>query len=264
MESSVVNDTVSQAYYGIIEKAVTAGTCVVNATYNEANRLRDVFLAESAYTKKDRSLSFSAQSPTKITVEIVGYWKWLEAYFWNNRSTVAGTGSSTTSQKIQTVLTANPNAWSISADYSNIYPNTMTVYNVEKDNKTALTVIQAAVACGDVAGNPWVFAILNGRKAYYNAIPTVTEYEYHLVNNRQMLFYAGTSDSVKPWDINAGRWYRDRDLAALIPSTSSIMQDKTMSFIQSVRYIAPFSYELQEGQINTLAQLLAVQNLGVM
>ena len=133
-----------------------------------------------------------------------------------------------------------------------------------KDNKTALTIIKAASACGDPSGNPWLFSVLKGRKAYFGVIPSTIEYEYHLVDNRQQLFVAGTSDQVKPWDIQAGKWYEDKDFTALAVSTTNLFQNKAYSFIKSVRYSAPYDFEVAEARIGNLPQMLANLGLGVM
>jgi hypothetical protein len=264
MESPLANDTTSQGYYGIIEKSLSAGTCIVNTTYNEAYLLRDQFLKESAYPSQNRSLSFGQRSPVRVTLTILGYWKWLEAYIYNLRAAAGAAGFTTSDLKIRAALAANPNTWAISTDYSNIQTNTSIVYNQEKDNKTAMSIIQAAVACGDPSGNPWMFSILQGRKAYFGAYPSTIDYEYHLTDNRQQLFYWGTSQPVAPWDIQAGKWYEDKDMSVISPSTGTLYQNRNVSFIKSVRYTAPYGFELTEARVGNLQQMLASKNLGVM
>jgi hypothetical protein len=265
MESPLMDDTVSQGRFGIIEKSLSAGTCVVSDTQNEAELARDTFLAENAYPKLESSLSINQQEAPRISLGCIGYWKWLDAYIWNNRTTAGAYGYSTTDAKIRTVLAANPNAFSISADYGNIQANTAIVYNQEKDNKTALTIIRACAAAGDPNADRWLFGVAPGRRPYFCLIPSEIEYEYRMVDNRQLLYHARSGQQVQPWDIQPGKWLSKVDFPSVPALGGSLRADPRNVLIEKARYDAPYSFSLAEARIGKVSQMLAYkQNLGIM
>ena len=260
-ESPLVNDTTSQARFGIIEKNLAAGECIITDTQNEANRFRDEFLIENAYPKINSSFSFGAGEAAVVTLECVGYWKWLDAYAYNNRATAAADGWSVLSTKLQAILTANPNLNIRNIDFSRIMANTAIGQNREKDNKTALTIIKGICAAGDPAGNRWLFGVGLGRQAYYNVIPTTINYEYRVNDNQQKLVVYGTDAAVDPWDIEPGRWYISSDIYKPINYASNY-SIPTASFIESVRFTAPYSFDLTEGKMSKISQMLNYRGLG--
>ena len=260
-ESPLVNDTTSQARFGIIEKNLAAGECIITDTQNEANRFRDEFLIENAYPKINSSFSFGAGEAAVVTLECVGYWKWLDAYAYNNRATAAADGWSVLSTKLQAILTANPNLNIRNIDFSRIMASTAIGQNREKDNKTALTIIKGICAAGDPAGNRWLFGVGLGRQAYYNVIPTTINYEYRVNDNQQKLVVYGTDAAVDPWDIEPGRWYISSDIYKPINYASNY-SIPTASFIESVRFTAPYSFDLTEGKMSKISQMLNYRGLG--
>ena len=260
-ESPLVNDTTSQARFGIIEKNLAAGECIITDTQNEADRFRDEFLIENAYPKINSSFSFGAGDAAVVTLECIGYWKWLDAYVYNNRATAAADGWSVLNTKLQAILTANPNLNIRNIDFSRITVNTAIGQNREKDNKTALTIIKGICAAGDPAGNRWLFGVGLGRQAYYNVIPTTINYEYRVNDNQQKLAVYGTDAAVDPWDIEPGRWYISSDIYKPINYASNYAIP-TASFIESVRFTAPYSFDLTEGKMSKVSQMLNYRGLG--
>jgi len=260
-ESPLVNDTTSQARFGIIEKNLAAGECIITDTQNEANRFRDEFLIENAYPKINSSFSFGAGDAAVVTLECIGYWKWLDAYVYNNRATAAADGWSLLHTKLQAILTANPNLAIRNLDFSRITTaNTAIGQNREKDNKTALTIIKGICAAGDPAGNRWLFGIGENQQAYYKIIPTTMDYEYRVNDNQQKLVVYGTDAAVDPWDIEPGRWYISSDIYKPINYASNY-SIPTASFIESVRFTAPYSFDLTEGKASKISQMLSLKGM---
>lgn len=262
METALVNNTLSQSRYGIIEKALNAGTCIVNATNNDADIYRNNFLAEMAYPKTNTPTSSASKIP-RITLDCVGYWKLLDWYVWNNRATAAALGYATINNKIIAILNGNPNGWGISSDRSQIFPNTAILPNREAENQTGLTLIKEAMSAGDVNGNRWLFGIGAKRVPYYHVVPTEVEYEYRIVDTEQRLFFIGSNVVVEPWDIEPGRWYQSLDHQIVPSGEGTNFRDLKKVFIESVNFKLPYSFDLAESKITTLAQILAYKNLGL-
>jgi hypothetical protein len=261
MESALVNDTASQARYGIIEKCLSAGECIITTAQNEADRFRAEFLLENAYHKIGAQYSFGSGGEPTVQVNCLGYWKWLDAYVYNNRATAAANGYSTLNTKLQVMLTANPNAWSVMADYSRITANTAIAANREKDNRTAMTIVKGITAAGDPAGNRWLFGVGPGRVPYYQPIPIGIDYEYRVYDNEQRLTVYGSDAIVEPWDVKPGRWYLSADVYKPVNYQSNYIVPSA-SFIETVRYTAPYGLELTEGKLSKISQMLNAKGLG--
>ena len=259
-ETPLVNNITSQALYGIIEKNLSAGECIVTSTQNEAERFRDEFLTENAYPKIQGNYSFMAGGTGAIVLECAGYWKWLDYYIYNNRSTAAANGWSTLDTKLRAILAAEPNGI-LSTDYTLISANAAIAQNMEKNNKTALTILKGITAAGDAAANRWLFGIGKGRTAYYRVMPTVINYEYRVNDEVQKLVIYGTDAAVDPWAIEPGRWYITSDIYnPITPGTPYSIP--SASFIETVRFTAPYSFDLTEGKSSKVSQLLAMKGLG--
>ncbi|MDD1710413.1 MAG: hypothetical protein LUQ37_05850 [Methanoregulaceae archaeon] len=261
-ESAVVNDTTSQALYGIIEKNLMAGECIITATLNEASNLRAAFLAENTYPKVQGSYSFGGGgSAAEVTLNCLGYWKWLDFYIYNFRINNTSFGYVNLNTKVQTVLAANPNTAIFSTDYSGLSANTAVGCKQEQNNRTALAIIKGITAAGDPSGNRWLFGFGEGRKAYYKPIPTTPVYEYKVYDNEQRMTVYGSDTPISPWDIAPGQWYETTD--TLKPITrGSIYSIPTAAFIESIKYVAPYGFDLTEGKWSKIGQMLNMKGLG--
>lgn len=262
MESPLVDNTASQAQYGIVEKSLSTGECAVTTAQNEAHRFRDDFLIENSYHKVGARYSFGDSGEPTIQASCLGYWKWLEAYVYNNRATAAANGYSTLDTKLQAVLTANPNPWALSTDYTRIAANTAIAANREKDNRTAYTVIKALAAAGDPSGNRWLFGVGRDRIPYYHPISTTIDYEYRTNENEQRLVVYGTDTIVEPWDVQPGKWFISSDAYRPINIPGANYPVPSAAYIETVRYSAPYGLELTEGKLSRVSQLLNLKGLG--
>jgi len=259
-ETPLVDDLASQEIYGIIEKNLSAGECTVTTTTNEAEYFRDVFLMENSYPKTQGSYSFGAGGSGSITIECYGYWKWLDYYVYNNRSTVAANGYSYFHTKLRAILAADPNGI-VSTNYSKIANSVALSQNREANSRTALTIIKGIVAAGDLTGARWVFGLGKDREAYYHAIPTTIDYEYRVNDDEQKLVVYGTNEAIDPWDIEPGKWYMTSDVwKPITPSTPYSIP--TASFIDTIRFTAPYNFDLTEGRMSKVSQMLAMKGLG--
>lgn len=259
-ETPLVDNTTSQAIYGIIEKNLSAGECIVTDTQNEAERFRNEFLTENAYPKIQGNYSFMAGGTGAIVLECSGYWKWLDYYVYNYRTGVAMLGWVTLNTKLQAILAAEPNAI-ISTDYTLITANAAIAQNMEKNNKTALTIIKGITAAGDATANRWLFGVGKDRIAYYHVLPTTIDYEYRVNDEMQKLVVYGTDAAVEPWDIEPGKWYITNDIYKPI-TAGTPYSVPSASFIETVRFTAPYSFDLTEGKMSRVSQLLNMKGLG--
>jgi hypothetical protein len=259
-ETPLVNNTASQAIFGIIEKNLAAGECIVTSTQNEAERFRDEFLTENAYPKVQGGYSFMAGGSGAISLECQGYWKWLDYFVFNNRATATANGWSTLDTKLKAILAADPNGI-ISTDYTLIAANTAIAQNMEKNNNTALTIIKGINTAGDITGNRWLFGVGKSRTAYYHILPTSIDYEYRVNDDEQKLVVYGTNAAVDPWDIEPGKWYITSDIYKPI-TPGSPYSIPSASFIETVRFTAPYSFDMTEGKMSKVSQLLNMKGLG--
>jgi len=261
-EAALANDTTSQGLYGIIEKNLMAGECIVTATINEAQNLRAMYLRENSYPKVQGSYSFGGGGDAAtVTLDCIGYWKWLDFYVYNFRLPTTSNGYVALNTKVQTILAANPNATIFSTDYSKLTANTAVGCVQEQNNRTALAIIKGIAAAGDPTGNRWLFGIGEDRIAYYNTIQTTLAYEYKVYDNEQRLTVYGTDTPILPWEIVPGRWYETTDIWKPI-SPGALYTVPTAAFIETVRFTAPYGFELTEGKTSKISQMFALKGLG--
>jgi hypothetical protein len=170
------------------------------------------------------------------------------------------TGTDTLSQKIEDVLTADSNGL-ISTDFSGIDLNAYLTPVWVNDGATALDVIQAVVALGDIDDDRWLFAIDNDRKARYYEMPDTIEYELALSDPAQRITTPGGGTWVKPWNVRPAKWITLTDfMATRAPAT--LREDPRATFIETVKFRAPWDVEVNGMKVSNLAQFLAKQGLG--
>lgn len=251
-ETVAAEDLDSQARYGIIEKIVSIG----QATLDEANLIRDSYLAEYAFPETTHRLSFSNLSDISITLECAGYGELLNAYVYNNYSTLFVTLDT----KIQNILAADPNGV-FSTDYAFIDENLSILQELEDQNRTALTIIKSVVDIGDINGGRWVFGIYEGRKAYYFAVPTAEIGYVSGLGFEELTLNAG-ANSVDPWKVRPGKWVVIPDFLASSTPSVTLRQDPRNVFIETVKFTAPHGLDITGNKVGTVAQLINRLGLG--
>lgn len=252
--SPVVNDTVSQAKYGIIEKALAGGT----GTTTEEEQIRDTYLVEFSDPPIGQEIAAGNESSTiTVSIECLGYIHFMDVYTF---SQTANSGTQNLSAKIEDIITADINSI-FSTDFTDIVSNTLQVGEYENDAKTARAIIKGLVSVGDASDNRYTFGIYNGLKASYRAIPTDYEYIHRIADQGQQVFTQ--SDSlVQPWNIKPARWLFVSDFLIGKVGVLPLRLDPRMVFIESVIFTAPWQVQIVGGKTDKFSQQLNSLGLG--
>ncbi len=246
----IVEDLLSQAEYGIIEKLIAAGQCIQTA----AEQARDIYLYDQAWPLTSGPISISpgsSQTPA-VNLSILGNVYWLTTFIYENLTS----GLGYLSDKIKAVITADPNGY-LSTNFQNIVDNLFLIETMDIQNRFAYDVIGDLLNLGndtnDLKRN---FGIYEDRKAYYSTIPTTPKYKHRLSDPAQRIIANKTM--VYPWNVRPGEWLLVPDfLPGFIPPNTNTRSDPRLKFIDSVRYSAPYSLDLSGGKLDRLSQLLA-------
>lgn len=256
-ETPIAEDTDSQDRYGIIEKVISGGQRLDDGTTDEAEEIRDLYLAEMAYPYTDEQINIGSSVYPILTVECLGYKHWLNAYVHNDYvpSTV------TLDTKIKYVLNSDPNSI-FSTDQSNIDANAQLTNRLDDQNRFGGTIIEDIVGLGDGSDNRWLFKVLNGRICYYEAVPTSIEY-YHSLSgtDRSNISSVVEGISIEPWQMQAGKWIQITDFLIGEGSYNTMREDPRIVFAEEVTYTMPFGLAITGSKISKLTQRL--KQLGV-
>jgi len=252
VKANYAEDADSQADYGIITKVLSVG----GSTQTIAEQIRDTWLAENAWPETSHTYG-QGGGDASVTVECLGYVKWLELFPYNQ---TANTGTRNLSDKITDVLAAEPNTL-FSTDYTNIASNTLAVRRFENDDNSGWDVIKDLVAKGDTSDNRYLFGIYDDRVAHYEQIPEDTAYHQYIADSNQNV-RTPVGDIVRPWDVRPGRWllYPDFLVGRSIPTNRRL--DSRFEFIESVTYSSPWTISHTGSKVATLPQKLAKLGLG--
>lgn len=256
-ETPIAEDVDSQAKYGIIEKVISGGQLLDDGTTDEAEEVRDLYLAEMKSPYTDEVVTLGALTEPMMTIEVLGYHEWLKSYVFNdyNTSTIF------VSTKVNNVLDADPNSI-FSADRSLINENAQLTGELDDENRMAWAVIEELRAVGDASDNRWVFGAGVDRVCYFRSIPTEVTYKHSLTSSAQNVTLLDDSE-IKPWNVRAGVWVEIVDfLKSQSPlSGTPDRKDPRLLFAETVSYTAPNSLSITGSRISTMKQRL--KQLGV-
>jgi len=255
-ETTLANDTDSQALYGIIESVVSGG----QATEDDAEYLRDAYIEDKRLPQTSGSLAIPAASTPQVTLSILGYWAYLAHYVFNDATNLTTTAGA----KVLAALGADPNGL-FSTDYTQVGDPAILVAARERDNRNALDVIKAVVSRG---GGPadyerWLFGIYENRRARYEAIPTTPEYQHRVAGRTQAVETYGTGALVYPWDVRPGKWLFQPDyLPGRGVPAADFRSDPRFLFIESVTYTMPWTVSISGLRVGKLDQIIANYGVG--
>ncbi len=252
-ETIFASDVTSQQRYGIWEKAIQAGTCMVNPAtgYNEAEYTRDAYLRQYKYPQAVTGITPGSSETGTIRLEVKGYHEWLNAYLFQDRM-YGGVApvTQTVTQKIVAALASNPNATVLSASVFRIGTNAALKIDKETQYRTAYTVIEDAAKVGD-GTNLWRFYVNEDLEPVFEAVSLVVAYSYHLSDNRQQVFDYITNVPVEPYDVKAGKvvflsdWLVGEYDYPGVPGA-----DPRVVLINEVRYSTPYGLEISTVALN--------------
>lgn len=247
-ETVLVEDTASQAAYGIWEKVVNAGECYVESAtgFNEANYIRDAYLQAFKSPKKTLDVA-SGQQGSNITISLTvkGYQEWLTAYLYQNRSSNTAALSITVTAKVQAALAADPNGV-FSSDYSLLGACSGLQIDKQGEYKYANTVIESAVKTGD-GTTRWLFQIDGNRRGVLRPANMNPVYSFSVVDNLQQFTDVVTGSPVDPWDVDPGLYYTIKDSVFGLASGDDNIG---LGFIEEVSFTAPFQVSVSGEPFN--------------
>lgn len=245
-----LNDTASQAIYGIWRRTLSCG----GATAADAVQMQTLYLREHNQPETTKTLTLGGGG-TSMTLQLKGAWNWLN---YNANFTTAGTVN--LSDRIIAILALDPNVL-ISTDTSHIAPNTYQVPGYYNEYQIASKYITSLLTFGDVAYSRYTFGFYGPEVPYYAAVPTALEYTYSLADTAQEVTSL-SGVTIRPWEVQPARWLQVSDLMiGRVPDTD-LKDDPRNIFIESLTYTAPYGLTLNGAKVGTLAQKLAQLGLG--
>ena len=254
----IAEDADSQDAYGIIEKILSGGSMY----RDEANQVRDVFLADKRLAPSSKNYSFSAQPSTTnpiIKLDCKGYSSWLEAFIYENYVN----GVDAASDKIEDVIDADPNSIVLT---KKLDANASLVVTLEDQGRSGLTVIKGCVNMGDGSDNRWLFGMYENREAVFEVMPSTVEYTYEISDEIQRIS-SNTGGIVKPWDVRAGKWIETTGILTTSGAPSpglDLRSDLRNTFIESVSFTMPNTLSISGTTVDRAPQALAKYGIGAM
>ena len=252
-DTAIGENSDSQRKYGILYAYLSTG----GVTDTEALQIRDLFLAENAEPKVSRSLRLSGSNqPSALSLECAGYVQTFGQWPYNQTTT---TGLGNLSTKLAAVIDADPNNLFSSANAA-ITTNAIQVPLWESKDRDAWAVIQGLVDMGDITDVRYLFQVGEGQYVTYASMPTTIEYHQRITDNRQTIT-TPTGQLVPPWNVQAGKWVLVPDFLVGSSISADLRTDYRAMFAEQVTFTSPDSVDLQGGDADRLAQVLAKKGL---
>lgn len=261
-ETVAAEDATSQNKYGIVEKIVAGGQLAVtgiDADSNDAIKIRDAYLLENKDLKTDQpQLTFSRESDlATVTLNILGYKSWLNAYVHNTYTTAY----LWISERIKDLVQADPNGI-FSENFTGIEDNVWLTTEFNDQNQTAWTQIQKLLTFGnDVDDSRRIFGVYKDRRIIYKPIPTDIKY-YGSVTESLRYIRDSNNAAINPWNILPAEWLQITDLAISKGFEVETRKDSRNIFIESVNYAAPYDLVINGIKLRDIPQMIAKLGLG--
>jgi hypothetical protein len=253
---AVSNNTASQTKYGIWHKIKS----INGATATDATQLRNMIVNDPTrcYPATSGDMSFGGSGSFTVTINILGYWHWLLAYYYAN----SATGDINLSTKITNVLTTSTNAI-FSSDYSKITANTTQVGAYASGEQTGMAILKDLCTKGDSSFNPYSIGVYAGRRVVYKPISTEIKYQ----RRRGKPVTDNLDGEVKAWDIQPVEWLFRPDflVGRNIPITAATLGlDPRANLIESVKFSTPYKLSINGRKLSQIDQVLAQRGIGGM
>lgn len=243
-ETTPVQDVASQNRYGILERVLSAG--MVSST--QAQEYANQHLAEQAQPDTSEEAS---DEPASMVLECAGYVHLLRRWYYTN----VNTGTENVSTKLATVLDVDPNALLASSN-AQIEANTIQVQVNDENNRTAWNVIKSLVALGTAADARTVFGVYAGRLVQYRSVVQQIDYLQSINSVNQQVQNAGGA-ALAPWLVLPGKWVKATDfLVGRVADTDDLRDDPRFTFIEAVRFTAPYGLTLLGGKVDRVDQAM--------
>lgn len=255
LETVIAEDFDSQDKYNILERVLSCGTALTE----DAELVRDTFLLENKYPRTSAEIATTSDAgDTLITLEMLGYYEWLDHWVYNNPAIITSTMAYL---KIQDVLAADPTGI-ISQNMTNVGYNAVLVPSCEDQNRTAWAIISGILALGGAYDEKYSFGLYENRQPFYQPFSQDIDYYYRITDSRQRIT-SRSQTLVMPWDIVPGKWLMLVDyLVGQSIDATALQPDPRAIMIESLTYTAPYQVSLRGTQYPRLPQLLAKLGLG--
>jgi len=248
----VADDTDSQTRYGIVEKVVSAG----GLTAAIAAQVRDSYINE--YRDPMTTERLGQGGGQQAVIHCLGYGAFLEAYSYYDDAPAAATQD--LSVKMAAILDADPNGLFDSGN-AEITENTTPASEQDDQYRVAWSIIKSLVAEGDDTFAKYVFGVYNDRKVIYEPVETDLTYRLRLSDAGQRVETLPGA-LVRPWDVKPGKWIFISDFLVGRTQPDDLQKDPRNIYIESVKFTAPYSVDVQGGRASTISQVLKRMGLG--
>jgi hypothetical protein len=245
----------SQSRFGIWERVLQAGNCLVNQAtgYNEAELARDLYLSIYGSPKYQVEASAGEESnEVSVSLVVSGYQEFLNAYLYQVRGNATIAATQTVTAAIQAVLAADVNGI-FSVDYALMQACAGLQVNKNDTWESAYSVIEGAFRAGDGIDR-WVLWFDENQRAIFKPLTTTPAYAFALADNQQQFIDAETQGVIQPWDVMPGSYYRILDSPALDFKGSD--PNLNIGFIEEVNFGAPYSISVSGEPFNALQLLM--------
>lgn len=248
-ETTPVNNTASQAIYGIKQDQIELG--VDPSAGTQRTTLGNTILAQRAYPQSSYGQS---QGNTNIVhLELIGIYHTLE---WTKLFSTTSTSSFSITALMQFYAPNNGNGSTFfdGSDVSKIGTNAVTASNQQRAVSYWETILRLAET-GD-GTNYWVCGITptdrnTGKRVfYYQLANTAIEYTCQKADKLKPRNLFGKP--IRPWTVVPDRGIRVSD--ALVGVGGTIQTDPTLAYIQSIQYDANSQSVTWFGADNTSAR----------
>ena len=234
-ETTVVNNTNSQAIFGIKQDQIEIGVDNTGGVATQRSNLRNTIIAQRAFPQTAWGQG-QGQTNT-IHFELIGIFHTLE---WEKQFTAGATTVTAANTKINATLAALANGTTFfdSSDTSLVSTNAMTVPDQQRGLST-WEMLQKIAEAGD-ATNYWIIGITptdpnkKTRVLYYRQFNSAVEYTARQADGLRTRNIYGKL--ISPWLVVPDRSIRVVD--TLVGFGSSITSDPRVTYIQNIQYDA--------------------------
>lgn len=253
--TTIAEDSVIQARYGIIEKVLSLG----QTTLDRAEDIRDLYLSEHKNPLPGEDVAFDSGQTFRVSLDCLGYMHKLSAYIYEDATSY----TVQLDTRLQDVFEADPNfLWGAGADYSAIASNALLIPGEEDNERIALDVLKWLVSHGDASGNSYSLGVFRRQKIRYTQVDDQIFYVYNTAEATTELHKLG-GEIVAPWNVRPGRWLLFADylpgqnFPTIDPNT-----DPRAILINTVDYEAPYGLRVNGEKVSELSQRLVQWGLG--
>lgn len=247
----------SRALYGVLESVLSQGQLLDDGATDEAEQIRDTFLAENAWPQSSEELGLGSTSQPTITLDCLGYvHRFMRYVMQDTTSITVQISNSDGTGKLQYAIADDPNGM-FPADYSQMDNNPFLTSRYENSNRMAWDVMTELVGVGDDNDDRYTLGVYNDRLVTYAIMPTDIAYQHRIGGAAMRFERYGGAQEIMPWLVRPARWLFLPDFLTGKSDQAELRRDPRHIFIESVRYTAPWGLQISGNKVGRLDQMLA-------